>query len=127
MVAAGGMPWRQARDVGDRGEDLALAHLEGRGWQVVERNWRCRHGEIDLVLRDPEGTLVFCEVKTRRSDRCGLPVEAVGRDKARRLRTLAWAWLQERGERPARFRIDVVGVLCLPGQEPRVDHLEAVA
>ncbi|AXH94887.1 YraN family protein [Ornithinimicrobium avium] len=126
-MVAGGMPWRRARDVGDRGEDLALAHLEALGWVVVERNWRCRLGEIDLVLRDPDGLLVFCEVKTRRSDRCGLPVEAVGRDKARRLRTLAWAWLQERGVRAPRFRIDLVGVLWLPGQEPRVDHLEAVA
>lgn len=122
-----GMPWREARDVGDRGEELAAEHLEGRGWQVLERNWRCRQGEIDLVLRDPEGLLVFCEVKTRRSDRCGLPVEAVGHGKARRLRILAWAWLADHGERAPRFRIDLVGVLWRPGEQPRVDHLEAVA
>lgn len=122
-----GMAWRTARDVGDRGEALAGAYLEELGWEVLERNWRCRHGEVDLVLRDPDGLLVFCEVKTRRSDRCGLPVEAVGAAKARRLRVLAWAWLAEHGERGRPFRIDLVGVLCLPGEEPRLDHLEAVA
>lgn len=123
----GGMPWREARAVGDRGEDLACAHLEQLGWQVVDRNWRCRRGEIDVVARDREGTLVFCEVKTRRSDRFGLPVEAVSSAKARRLRVLAWAWLEAHDQRPGRFRIDLIGVLSRPGESPRLEHLEAVA
>ncbi len=123
----GGMPWREARAVGDRGEDLACAHLQALGWQVVERNWRCREGEIDVVARDPGGQLVFCEVKTRRSTRLGLPVEAVGHAKARRLRVLAWAWLAAQDERPGSFRIDLIGVLSEPGRSPRVEHLQAVA
>jgi putative endonuclease len=123
----GGMPWREARAVGDRGEDLACAHLERLGWQVVERNWRCRDGEIDVVARDPGGELVFCEVKTRRSTRLGHPLEAVGHAKARRLRVLAWAWLAAHDHRPASFRIDLIGVLSLPGRTPQVDHLQAVA
>lgn len=121
----GGMPWARARAVGDRGEDLACAHLEALGWEVLERNWRCREGELDVVARE-QGVLVFCEVKTRRSERFGAPVEAVSVDKARRLRRLAWAWLAERGLRGEEFRIDVVGVLCA-GQRAEVQHLQGVA
>lgn len=123
----GGMAWRRARAVGDRGEDLACAHLERLGWQVVERNWRCARGEVDVVARDPEGELVFCEVKTRRSTRLGTPLEAVDHAKARRLRVLAWAWLEAHDERPGRFRIDLIGVLALPGRAPALEHLRAVA
>lgn len=123
----GGMAWREARAVGDRGEDLACRHLETLGWQVVERNWRCRRGEIDVVARDTGGELVFCEVKTRRSTRLGLPSEAVTHAKARRLRVLAWAWLAAHDERPARFRIDLIGVLSVPGRTPSLEHLRSVA
>lgn len=122
----GGMPWAEARAVGDRGEDLVCAHLEGLGWEVVERNWRCREGELDVVARQ-DGLLVFCEVKTRRSQRFGAPVEAVSVAKARRLRRLAWAWLAEHGQRGETFRIDVVGVLCQAGRAPQVQHLQGVA
>lgn len=121
-----GMPWAQARAVGDRGEDLACAHLEVLGWQVLERNWRCPEGEVDVVACQ-DGLLVFCEVKTRRSTRFGTPLEAVGPDKARRLRRLAWAWLAEHGRRGEEFRIDVVGVLCRAGQQPRIHHVRGVA
>lgn len=121
-----GMPWSTARSVGDSGEDLACRHLEALGWEVVERNWRCREGELDVVARDA-GVLVFCEVKTRRSLRFGAPVEAVTADKARRLRRLAWAWLAEHGQRGREFRIDVVGVHWPTGREPAVQHLLGVA
>lgn len=122
----GGMPWVQAREVGDRGEDLACRHLEALGWEVLDRNWRCSEGELDVVAR-ADGLLVFCEVKTRRSERFGSPVEAVSVAKARRLRRLAWAWLRERGQKGECFRIDVVGVLCRAGEQPRLQHLEGVA
>ncbi|WP_238149029.1 YraN family protein [Serinicoccus sediminis] len=122
----GGMPWATARAVGDRGEDLVCTYLEGLGWAVLDRNWRCPDGELDVVARDGE-QLVFCEVKTRRSTRFGEPVEAVGRDKAHRLRRLAWAWLEAHGQRGAAFRIDVVGLLSPPDGPPRLTHLQAVA
>ncbi|ANS80677.1 protein of unknown function UPF0102 [Serinicoccus hydrothermalis] len=125
-MAAGGMPWAQAREVGDSGEELVCVHLESLGWQVLERNWRCSDGELDIVAADGP-MLVFCEVKTRRSARFGEPVEAVGPDKARRLRTLAWAWLEEHGRRGSAFRIDVVGVLRRHDAEPVLTHLRAVA
>lgn len=122
----GGMPWARARAIGDRGEDLACAHLEALGWELVERNWRCPEGELDVVALQ-DGHLVFCEVKTRRSRRFGEPVEAVSHDKARRLRRLAWAWLADHGRRGQPFRIDVVGVLLPVDDEPRVQHLQGVA
>lgn len=121
-----GMPWAQARAVGDRGEDLACEHLEGLGWEVLARNWRCRDGEMD-VIASQDGLLVFCEVKTRRSTRFGTPLEAVSPDKARRLRRLAWAWLAEQGRRGETFRIDVLGVLCRAGQDPQIHHVQGVA
>ena len=126
-MSGGGMAWQEARSVGDRGEDLACAHLEGLGWVVLDRNWRCRQGELDVVARDTGGQLVFCEVKTRRSTRCGSPVEAVGHEKARRLRTLAWAWLDAHQHRGAAFRIDVIGVLWPQDGPAELEHLEAVA
>src|SRR5688572_33451085 len=98
------------RALGAYGERLAARYLEDRGLQVLDRNWRCAHGEVDLVARDGD-CLVFCEVKTRRTDRFGAPVEAVTWHKAARLRRLAAAWLQEHEVRGGRVRIDVIGVL----------------
>jgi len=121
-----GMPHRVARAVGDYGERVACAHLERRGYEVLDRNWRCRLGELDVVARDGD-TLVFCEVKTRRSDRFGGPAEAVTRPKLARLRRLAVAWLQEHDERSARIRIDVLAVVLPRSGAATVDHLEGVA
>ena len=126
-MSGGGMPWREARQVGDDGEQLARGHLEALGWQVVDRNWRCRHGELDLVARDEHGELVFCEVKTRRTARFGSPLEAVDAAKARRLRRLAWAWLAAHEERSAAFRIDLIGILAPTAGPIRLEHLRAVA
>src|SRR3954468_4654663 len=100
----------QAKDaVGAYGERVALAHLVEQGMVVLDRNWRCRGGEIDLIVRD--GTeLVFVEVKTRRGGRFGTPAEAVGAAKVRRLRRLAAAWLAEAGLRAPTVRFDVVSV-----------------
>ncbi|WP_298887973.1 YraN family protein [uncultured Serinicoccus sp.] len=122
----GGMPWARAREIGDRGEELVCAHVRALGWMVLERNWRCPEGELDVVAHDGR-QLVFCEVKTRRSARFGEPVEAVGREKAHRLRRLAWAWLDAHGRRGADFRIDVFGLLSPPDAPTRLTHLRGVA
>jgi putative endonuclease len=111
--------------VGAWGEQLAARYLQDRGLQVLDRNWRCRHGEVDLVARDGD-CVVFCEVKTRTTERFGSPVEAVTRQKAARLRRLAAAWLQEHEVRGGRVRIDVIGVLCPAAGPARVRHLEGV-
>ena len=126
-MAGKGMPWREARGVGDLGEELAVDHLQAQGWEIIDRNWRCHDGELDVVAVDETGMLVFCEVKTRRSVRCGQPVEAVTPDKARRLRRLAWGWLRDHAHRPGQFRIDVVGVLVPAGGQVQLQHLRAVA
>ncbi len=113
------------RALGRYGEDLAARYLTEQGLQVLDRNWRCPHGEIDLVARDGD-CLVFCEVKTRRTERFGGAVEAVDRRKAARLRRLVAAWLQSHDERAARVRIDVIGILR-PRQGPaQLRHLVGV-
>lgn len=113
------------RTLGSYGERLAARYLADRGLTVVDRNWRCAHGEIDLVARDGD-CLVFCEVKTRRSERFGAPVEAVGRIKVARLRRLAAAWLQSHEVRGGRVRIDVIGIVRPAHGPALVRHLEGV-
>jgi putative endonuclease len=96
--------------VGQGGEALAAQWYVQHGYTVVARNWRCRSGEIDLVVRRRR-ELVFAEVKTRRSDAFGIPALAVGAAKQHRLRRLAVAWLHEnRVGRPVDVRFDVVAV-----------------
>jgi putative endonuclease len=88
--------------LGKAGEDLAAAWYEARGYQVLARNWSCRDGELDIVLR--HGRLhVFCEVKARSSGAFGLPAEAVGPLKQARVRRLAALWFVDlsRGDGPA--------------------------
>lgn len=114
----------RAKDaVGAYGERVAVAHLLAEGMVLLDRNWRSSSGEIDAILRDTDGTLVFCEVKTRRSARFGTPVEAVVAAKARRLRRLAAQWLAQSGVRPEQVRFDVVSVLPQPAGPARVEHL----
>jgi putative endonuclease len=111
--------------VGRRGEDLALRWLVQHGAREVDRNWRCRDGELDLVVRDGD-ELVFVEVKTRTSTAFGHPAEAVTARKVARLRRLAAAWLAAHEVRADRVRIDVVAVLSEPGRPARLEHLRAV-
>src|SRR5450755_1272226 len=99
----------QRRRLGAFGEDAAARWYEARGFEIVDRNWRVRDGEIDLVARRGR-TIVFCEVKTRSSDRFGSPAEAVTATKQRRLRTLAAKWLAEHPERHGEVRFDVASV-----------------
>lgn len=116
--------------VGAFGEDLAAQHLLAQGMTIIDRNWRCPAGEIDLVARDGE-VLVVCEVKTRRGDRYGTPSAAVTWQKAARLRRLAARWLAEHQLSPTEIRIDVIGVRIPPGagkhtSRPQVEHLVGV-
>ena len=121
------------RALGARGEELAARHLEARGYQVVERNFRTRYGELDVVARDAR-FLVFCEVKTRvvrdgagASDVLG-PFATIGPRKQRQVRGIAAAWLAAGEERPRSrdLRFDVVAVTVdRAGRLVRLDHLEA--
>ena len=110
-------------DLGVRGERIAAAYLADAGLRVVDRNWRCRDGELDIVAREGDA-LVFCEVKTRRGVGFGHPVEAVTRVKQRRLRTLAHRWLAAHDEHAPELRFDVVGVLVRTDRPALVTHLQ---
>jgi putative endonuclease len=111
---------RQA--IGEYGERVAERHLTASGLVVIDRNWRCRAGEVDLILRDGDD-VVFCEVKTRRGTAYGTPAEAVVGAKARRLRRLAGHWLAQSRLRPREVRFDVVSVLAQPSGAAQVEHL----
>lgn len=99
------------RALGARGEAAVAAWYEARGYEVLARNWTCREGELDLVVRHGR-MFVFCEVKTRTSDAFGAPAEAVTRAKQDRLRRLAARWLEDDAPVRAReIRFDVAAVL----------------
>jgi putative endonuclease len=117
------------QQLGARGEDLACAELERQGMQVLERNWRCRRGEIDIVAaeRGANGlTLVFCEVKCRSGLGFGHPLEAITFAKMQTLRQLAALWMRQHRVRASSIRLDAIGVVLIPGNEPSVTHVRAV-
>jgi putative endonuclease len=110
------------RERGGAGEDAALDAYIGRGYRVVARNWRCRLGELDLILLRRD-TLVFCEVKTRGGSAFGGGHEAVTWRKRAKVRSLAEAFLQESRARPAAIRFDVASVALGP-RGPEVELFE---
>jgi putative endonuclease len=128
------------RRLGARGEELAARHLEARGLEVVERNFRTRYGELDIVARD-ERFLVICEVKTRivragprapvapaAQDVLG-PLAAIGQRKQRQVRAMAREWLAQgalEGPRPPELRFDAIGIsFDARGRLLGLEHLEA--
>jgi putative endonuclease len=111
-------------ELGAHGERIAAAYLTRAGLRVLDRNWRCREGELDLVAREGSA-IVFCEVKTRRGTGFGHPVEAVTPRKRGRLRVLAQRWLAAHDEHAPEVRFDVVGVLVRPSGPAVVSHLRA--
>jgi putative endonuclease len=116
----------KAKDLlGRHGEELAARHLETLGMLVLERNWRCGEGEIDIVALDGD-VLVIAEVKTRRSLDYGHPFEAVGPDKLARLHRLGAAWCRDREQRMPLRRVDVVAVVDDGGGHPSLEHLKGV-
>lgn len=121
------MPDRRGR-LGGRGEAAVAEWYESRGYRVLDRNWRCGEGELDLVLADEGGRLVvFCEVKTRASSRFGSPFEAVTPAKQRRLRRLAGRWLAEAkpaGLAAPQLRMDVAAVRIGPDGRFVIDVVE---
>ena len=112
------------RALGTAGEDLAAGWYEAAGYEVVDRNWRCREGELDLVARRGS-VLVFCEVKARRGDAYGTPAEAVVRTKQQRIRVLATRWLQEHPGESGEVRFDVAAVDVRRGYRPVVEVIDA--
>ncbi|HET6613358.1 MAG TPA: YraN family protein [Kofleriaceae bacterium] len=97
------------REAGARGEDRAARALTERGYRIVERNFRCRAGEIDIIARDGE-VLVFVEVRSRSGGRYGTALETISRAKQRQVAKVAGAYLAARRLAPAACRFDVVGI-----------------
>lgn len=112
----------RVRGIGHLGEDAAGQAYLRRGYRVIARNWRCRLGELDLVV-ERRGVLVFCEVKSRRGAGFGGGYEAVTWRKRTKLRSLADAFLQETGVRPRAIRFDVASVAAGDGR-PEVEIFE---
>ncbi|WP_101571250.1 MULTISPECIES: YraN family protein [unclassified Brevibacterium] len=107
------------RAVGQTGEDLAAEFLQRQGMVVIERNFRCPRGEIDIIARDGD-TIVFVEVKTRRTFALGSPLEAVTRAKLKRIRMLSGIWLRGQSDFFPSVRIDALGIVMEP--EPAYSH-----
>jgi len=115
------------RQLGATGEQLATEHLTRRGFQILERNFRTRWGELDIIATDGHA-IVFCEVKSRIANRANRdPLESVHPRKRSQLRRMAAQWLHERADRPraGELRFDAIGVTLEPdGRLVRLDHLE---
>ena len=113
--------------LGAMGEALAVDHLTRMGLRIVNRNWRCRYGELDVIACDEATrTVVFVEVKTRTGDGFGGLPHAVTQRKVRRLRRLAGLWLAGQDERWAAVRIDMVGVRIGRRRTPEITHLQGI-
>lgn len=110
------------RRVGDRGEEIALRHLSGLGYELVERNYRTRYGEIDLILCDGE-TLIFVEVKLRRGTGHGDPLESVTPRKQEQVRAVAEQYLAEVEPGYGELRFDVIGIL-VSGGHTSITHIK---
>ena len=117
------------RTTGQQGELIARAYLERRGYGIIAANWRCPEGELDLVAQHGS-TLVFVEVRTRRSTQAGLAEESVTPAKQRRLATLAQAYLQFLDEQgtswPGSWRVDLLALQLDAEGRARVRHLQNV-
>jgi len=119
------MRMRQQDALGRQGEQLAAEYLERIGFRILDRNYRCSRGEIDIVAADRR-MLVACEVKTRSDVRYGTPIEAVTSQKLRRLRHLAVHWALAHGLTFDGLRVDIVGVLRSASGEFKIEHVRGV-
>jgi putative endonuclease len=109
-------PRREKKELGKKGENLALRFLKKKGYRIIEQNYACKMGEMDLIAKEKD-TLVFIEVKTRTSMDFGPPQLAVTEFKQRQLSKVALNFLKEKKVEDAKARFDVVAILLTPGRE----------
>ncbi len=110
------------KTLGERGEAIAAAYLTGRKFSIVERNFRCKGGEVDIIARDGK-TYVFVEVKTRRNLSFGPPQQALTPFKQRQISKAALTWLAKKRLFGADARFDVIAILMPDHQVPVIDHI----
>ncbi len=114
----------KTRRLGQRGEDLAVDYVRRLGWTILDRNWRCHDGELDVVAHDPVvDEVVFVEVKTRAGVGFGDPLDAITFRKQRKLRQLCLLWMTEHGIGGCGIRLDAIGVLLVPDQPAQLTHV----
>ncbi len=118
------MKTKYNQSTGAMGEEAVTQFLINRDCEVIERNWRIREGEIDIVALNPTGVFSFVEVKTRSSIAFGHPFEAITRDKAHRMQRLALAWLATHGCLGCDYQIDVAAVLVQPNGKLAIEYRE---
>jgi putative endonuclease len=114
----------RSHQLGKWGEDVAARHLHSKGLAILDRNWRCEEGELDIVALDGE-TIVIVEVRTRSSDAFGTAEESLTREKRRHLQMASLAYLQEHDQSHSHWRIDVVTIRTQnTGSIESIDHYE---
>lgn len=118
----------ERRETGQCGEDYAAQYLTEQGWDILDRNWRCNAGELDIVAAPPgvASTVVFCEVKTRRGLGFGPPLEAITDQKMDKLREVALHWLKAHGASARHLRFDGIGVLLGSGGAVKLVHRQGI-
>lgn len=114
---------QQNAGVGRRGEDLAAAFLEKSGFAIIERNFRCKGGEVDIVAREGK-TLVFVEVKSRKTLTYGLPQLAVTPFKQRQISKAALTWLARNHKHDSPARFDVIAILLNNNYHHQIEHIK---
>lgn|SRR5690606_19167040 len=114
---------KTTKSLGQRGEQLALAHLHKQGYEILSTNWRCAHGELDIVARQNE-TIVFVEVRTRYTDSTDAAFESVNPRKQEKLAALAHLYLEAHDLEAASWRIDVIAVAIPRSGQPIVEQVE---
>jgi putative endonuclease len=113
------------KQLGNWGEETAAQMLEGKGMHIVGRNWRCgKLGEVDIIAEN-RGEIVFAEVKTRRSNRCGTPIAAIDPRKFQQVRKIAMMWLRSQSKHYLTLRIDAIGVE-VTGTSYTIKHIESI-
>lgn len=113
---------RNSKQIGKAGEELAAHYLTEQGYQLLARNWRNPHGELDLIVAYKD-TVVAVEVKTRSGHNYGPPLAAVTATKLRRIRRLLGAWLAQQHGSWRSCRIDAIGITLREGQRPKIEHI----
>jgi putative endonuclease len=112
-------------ELGKIGEDIATVYLQDLGYEILERNWRFKRVELDIVAQSGS-TLVFCEVKTRRSVSHGIPSDAITPLKLQHIRTAALHWLSNHQSRHRGIRIDAISVIYCDSQPPTISHIKGI-
>jgi len=110
------------KTLGERGEAIAAAYLKGQRFTIIERNFRCKGGEVDIIARDGK-TLVFVEVKTRRTLTFGPPQMALTPFKQRQISKAALTWLAKKKQFGASARFDVIAIVVPDHQVPEIEHI----